>query len=335
MNEVKKLKFNRYQYQNKIYKESQWFNILSDFLEFNEKKISLRKDMPNLNLAYIKKTYLDNIRKSTFLGLILPCVAFLSISLLISQVALFLQNKRKIDEYQNSYIFLIFLGFLFLIFGIIFLIKLLKREKLVFTRNRYRYLSKQEFLQKMKIFQLHEYLYFQPLITDRLIIREFDEDDESDYFHFVSSEKVCRYLNCEVIKNKELVKDIIKTLRGEYKEEQIFKLALEINSTHKVIGYIGLSRFDLSEESCQIVYAIHEDYWQKGYVSEAVKAFVNYLKIRGKKLIIAGHVEENTASGKVLLKSGFNRDQSRDTQMLIHGELKNIISYSIDERKNV
>lgn len=335
MNEVKKLSFNRYQYQNKIYSERQWFSLLSDFSVFDEEKVTLRHHMPNLDLAYIKQTYLDNIRKSTFLGLILPCVVFLALSLLIIPLEVWIEKRSNIYGKENIIIFTIFLSFLFFIFGIILLIKLIKGEKLVFTRKQYHVLSQEDVIQKLKIFNLHDYHYFKPLSTERLIIREFKAKDNIDYYHFASSEKVCQYLSSEAIKSIVSANNIIATLQAEYQAGQIFKLALEIRAINKVIGYIGLSRFDLSEESCQIVYAIHEDYWYQGYVSEALKAFIKYLKAQGKKLIIAGHVEENVASGKVLLKNGFVRDVSRDTQMIIHGELKNIISYSIDERKNV
>jgi ribosomal-protein-alanine N-acetyltransferase len=180
-----------------------------------------------------------------------------------------------------------------------------------------------------------EYISFKQLETNRLIIREFNISDASDYFSFASNEKVLKYLSSNALKSLDEAHTLIIKTRLEYMQGLIFKLAIVLKESNKVIGYIGLSKYDLSIYTCQIVYAIHEDYWSKGYVSEAVKEFVAYLKAVGKTLIIAGHVKENEASGKVLLKNGFKRDPSRDTQMIINNELKSIINYSIDERKRL
>lgn len=335
MNEVTKMQFKRYKYQDKIYSEKQWFSMLSNFRVFNEEQITLKHYMPNLDLAYIKDIFVDNVNKSTFSGLFLPCVVFLGCSLVNTLVQLILQYKLKLTEYENIFVFMIALSICYFIFGLIFLIKLIKKDKLVYYAYRYRYLNYQEYQDKMRIFNMHQYIYFKPLITNRLIIREFNRNDIYDYYKFASSEKVCQHLNVDVINCLEEAKMRINRVENEYHDQQIFKLAIMVKENSQVIGYIGLSKFDLSDESCQLVYAIHEDYWGGGYVTEAVSAFVKYLKTIGKKLIIAGHVKENMASGKVLLKNGFTRDHKRDYQMSIHGELKDILSYSIDERKNV
>lgn len=318
-------------HDNKTYSQSEWYSILSNFIEFSEDRIILRKNMPNLTLAYIKDVYVDNVSKSTFSGVILPCIVFSLLSLINTLIIVTKGNELN----NNILVFMIFIAIVYLIFAFIFLIKTIKREKLIYRNTRYNYLSNDEFQKRLRIFKMHQYIYFKPLITKRLMIREFTSDDCFDYFAFASSEKVCKYLNVDIITSIDNAQNSLNRIINEYENKQIFKLAIMLKETHKVIGYIGLSRFDLSKDTCQVVYAIHEDYWHQGYVSEALGAFVTYLKDIGKKLIIAGHVKENEASGKVLLKNGFVRDSSRDYQMMIHGELKDIISYSIDERKNV
>lgn len=176
------------------------------------------------------------------------------------------------------------------------------------------------------------YIYFKPIETERLIIRELNIDDVYSYFDFANDEEVFRYMNASHLKQISEAKQIIDRAIYDYNLGNIFRLGIHLKDENKIIGFIGLSKYDLSLYSCQIIYAIGKGYWNKGYVSEVVSYFVRYLKSIGKKLIIAGHVEENVNSGKVLLKNGFIRDPRRDTQMIIHGELKNIINYSIDER---
>ncbi len=176
------------------------------------------------------------------------------------------------------------------------------------------------------------YIYFKPIITERLIIRELKLEDCYDYFEFSKNGKVFTYMNSSALVDINEARQKILNAIKEYELGLIFRLGIALKESNKIIGFIGLSKYDLSIYSCQIIYAVGEDYWNKGYVSESVSHFVNYLKSIGKTLIIAGHVEDNINSGKVLLKNGFKRDPRRDTQMIIHGQLKNIINYSIDER---
>jgi ribosomal-protein-alanine N-acetyltransferase len=215
----------------------------------------------------------------------------------------------------------------------------LKGQKCIYTKHkrstRYIFISKKEtqnFLKSLDAKIKSQYIYFAPIETNRLIIREFKLLDANDYYYVFKSKKVCKYLSFSRLKSKkEAVKAITKAT-NDYQNKLIFKLAIELKLEQKVIGYIGLSRYDLTEDTCQIVYAISEKYWRQGYTSEAVRVFVEYLKQNGKKLIIAGHVEENIHSGKVLLKNGFKRSPHLDHQMIIHRTPKNIKIYTIDER---
>ena len=105
-------------------------------------------------------------------------------------------------------------------------------------------------------------------------------------------------------------------------------MAICLKDSDSLIGYIGLSTYDLTIKTCQVVYAIEEAYWHQGYVSEALNAFILYLiDVEKKEIIYAGHVKENENSGKVLLKCGFERCESRDSNLVIHNEVKKIIGY--------
>lgn len=177
------------------------------------------------------------------------------------------------------------------------------------------------------------YIYFKPIITDRLIIRELTYNDTNDYFTFLVNPMVARYMSWTPYNNIQDVKSLINQTLEQYKDNLIYRLAIELKNENKVIGFIGLSRFDLTPTSCQVVYGIDEPYWGCGIMAEALRAFVDYLcDIENKTLIIATHIKDNISSGKVMLKCGFKRNPQRDTYMKIKGRDELLIAYTIEKR---
>lgn len=331
--------------QEKRYSYFEFYVLTSTFAHFKPNLIRLSDHTFKPSNGYLREIFLMNVRKHTFLGLILPCIVFSLLSLMILSTSLIDQWRlnllvRLVGE--TGALFALFLGLLYLFFALVLLLKIvLLREKILFTKRRrhigYHHLSHQEYIESLTILNMNlkkDYITFKPLESERLIIRELNGLDVNDYFAFAKDEKVTQYLMLEPQKSLEEAKLSIQNARSQYQEHLIYKLAIEEKSSNTVIGYIGLSRYDLTETTCQIVYAIGQAFWGKGYASEAVKSFITYLKQSGKTCIIAGHVQENQASGNVLLKNGFKRSPERDYQMMIHNELKQITTYIIDERKN-
>lgn len=332
---------NKIIYKNKSYSLSRWYASLSTFRVFNKDSIIVKNQI-DLDTSYIRDIFLTNVNKTTKYGLILPCNLFLVVTCLISWISLKVYNNANfinIDGRENIFVFMVFLAVFFFTSFIILLIKIIKKDKiyLTYVRNnlRQKNISNKEYLNMLDVFDGYinkDYIYFKPISSTRLVIRELNIDDEEAYFNFGKNANNFTYMNMNYLKNISEARDLILKTTEEYSNNLIFKLALALKDENSLIGYIGLSKYDLSLYTCQIVYAIDEAHWGKGYASEAVSLFVGYLKSIGKKLIIAGHVEENMASGKVLLKNGFIRDPNRDTTMVIHGEIKKIINYKIDER---
>ncbi len=330
-------------YNGTKYTKGQWYKETSNFVVFNENQIKLKNDAIKLKTKDLKEIFLKNRKRHTFLGNILPCIVFLFISLVILTALVFIQqsgNFSLIDKIENIRFYMWGISiFLLILSGILYYLTFIKNQQVVLmkkgSRTRYKIMSFNEFSKMLEIFDKNiekEYDFFKTITTERLLIRELRYKDDLDFFLFGKNPNVTKYL---MWKNYENISDaqevIIKSIE-DYKEGHFFRLAIALKDEKKVIGYIGLSKYDLSVSSCQIVYAIGEEYWGKGYTTEAVIGYVEYLKANNKTLIIAGHVEENTTSGKVLLKCGFKRDAKRDTKLNIHGEIKNIINYSIDLR---
>lgn len=178
----------------------------------------------------------------------------------------------------------------------------------------------------------NKYIYFDTIANEKITIRELENSDYLDIFLLFSNENVTKYLAIDTFKTIDEAKSLIDRAKYHYENKQIFYLGIINNENDKLIGYIGLSRFDLTETTCQVVYALNENYWYRGIMVDALKLFISYLfNIENKQKIIATHIDLNNNSGKVMLKANMKRDSNYDQIMIIKGKPQKLIGYSIEK----
>lgn len=147
---------------------------------------------------------------------------------------------------------------------------------------------------------------FKSLATERLNLRRLYLKDTKQYFRVIgSSEQVSKYTLWEPHKNVVETEILMREWVSQYSDNNFYKWAIVLKNTDELIGIIQLLRFDVQNNSCEVAYLLGENYWNRGYMTEALKEVIkfsfNELEL---SLINADHYSENVASGKVLLKSG-------------------------------
>jgi ribosomal-protein-alanine N-acetyltransferase len=120
--------------------------------------------------------------------------------------------------------------------------------------------------------------------------------------------------------------------QGRYNEGKCVDWAIQLNENKKLIGNISWI-LNKAHHRAEIGYWIGEEYWNKGYCSEAARAAINFaFKELGLTKVIGRHVAENTASGKVMINAGmkqegyFAKDFFKDGQfldMILYGVIQN------------
>lgn len=181
----------------------------------------------------------------------------------------------------------------------------------------------------------NNFIYFEEIISSRIGIRELSSNDVDEVYYLFSNPEVTKYLAIETFRDREEATKLIDRAISHYKNNNIFYLGITLNENNKVIGYIGLSRFDLSPTTCQVVYALNQLYWNQGIMVEALRLFIDYLfSKQNKQIIVATHIAENKNSGRVMEKAGMQKDPSYDTMMVIKGKEEKLIGYSI-KRSNL
>ena len=73
---------------------------------------------------------------------------------------------------------------------------------------------------------------------------------------------------------------------------------------HGAVGVIGL--FEDGDPAPEVGYWIGRPFWGRGYATEALQGAQAWAARRwGRRALVAGHFEDNPASGRVLEKAGF------------------------------
>lgn len=146
---------------------------------------------------------------------------------------------------------------------------------------------------------------FQELKTARLVLRRLRPGDAENFFMFAGSNAVTRYMLWKPHRDvSESVASIEKTL-ARYEAGTCYRWAIALAETDKLIGIIDLLGFSEAENSCSFAYMLAEEFWGKGYGTEALKAVLEFAFTCLKVAVVeADHFAENGASGAVMQKVG-------------------------------
>lgn len=156
------------------------------------------------------------------------------------------------------------------------------------------------------------------LTTERLILRNFQSNDAKDCFEFLSDRQTC--YNDGGYEPFSEMDDEYYALMNKFANQPMRKMVV-LKCTGKVIGTINLSEVnDRAVKTFEIGYVISPDYRQKGYAYEAASAICSYLlnDLRV-DMIIAGAIETNLPSHKLLLKLNFSYE-GRKRKSFYHPE---------------
>lgn len=148
------------------------------------------------------------------------------------------------------------------------------------------------------------------LRTERLILRRFTVDDAGEMFdNWASDDRVTRFLTWPTHESPELTRQLLENWCAGY-EKNTYNWAMEYGG--KVIGNISVVEINDRSERAGLGYCMGYDYWNKGLMTEAAKAVINFLFAEvGVNRIEIAHAVKNPASGKVAEKCGLTYEGTR------------------------
>ncbi|MFC4403794.1 GNAT family N-acetyltransferase [Gracilibacillus xinjiangensis] len=141
------------------------------------------------------------------------------------------------------------------------------------------------------------------IITERLIIREFQPEDWKAVLEYTSDNNVMRYIP-EGVFSEQQAKDFVSKNVGESAE----KYPVLLKKENVLIGHIDFHQWP-GEGTYEIGWVFHPAHHHKGFATEAARAILMYgfekLDIHR---IIATCQPQNTASYHVMEKIGMRRE---------------------------
>ena len=165
--------------------------------------------------------------------------------------------------------------------------------------------------------------------TERLLLRYLREEDTHDIYENINSDKeVLRYfLDRYVEKESEMT--LGRTISYCLNAKR-YLFAIVLKETNETIGMIlQCSTPDIYNQSSEIGYAIGRKHWNKGYVTEAAKAMIEFLFSHGVHKVMACHLVGNDASKRVIEKLGMSFEGRRKEEIYYHETYYDVDSYAI------
>jgi RimJ/RimL family protein N-acetyltransferase len=144
------------------------------------------------------------------------------------------------------------------------------------------------------------------LETERLILRDFVEDDWQRVLEYQSDPLYLRYYEWTE-RTPEAVQEFIGMFLDQPNQNPrtMFQLAVTLKSNKLLIGNCGVRMDKISDVEADIGYELDPKYWNHGYATEAAHAIVDFgFRHFGVHRIWASLVADNAGSAHVLEKLG-------------------------------
>lgn len=148
------------------------------------------------------------------------------------------------------------------------------------------------------------------LETERLLLRPFEKSDAEALFEMDKNPNVHQYLWQKPVETIDEVYAYIEMVQKQYVERGIGRFSTILKETGELIGWTGIKFVNEQPENGNINfydygYRLNEKFWNKGYASEATKAWLDYgfNEMKIEKMNAYTHAE-NGASNHILEKHG-------------------------------
>ena len=180
--------------------------------------------------------------------------------------------------------------------------------------------------------QTNIFEHFPVIVLGDIILRKISiEDDCIDYFNYINSPKVNKYLSDDDIpKYLEKAQVELAYWGRLFDYRHSFYWAIAIKETNKIIGTCGFNYWNKTHNRAEISYDLDYNYWGKGIMTKAVKAISDFcMETMRAQRIQATVALDNVPSIKVLEKSGYVAEGILKKYGVLQGEVKDFYMYAL------
>lgn len=168
------------------------------------------------------------------------------------------------------------------------------------------------------------------LLTPRLILRPARMSDAEDLYEYSRDPQVARHVLWDAHTSIHQTRAYLRYLLRQYRNAAPSNFVIALRDSGKVIGTIGFMWVQQDNRSAEVGYSLSRQYWNRGYMSEALRAIVEF---GFSKLLLnrieAQHEIDNPASGRVMLHAGMRREGTLRQRLYNKGRYVDVELYAI------
>lgn len=173
-----------------------------------------------------------------------------------------------------------------------------------------------------------------PLVeTERLVLREIDEDDFGAVHAYASDPEVVKYVPWGPNTEDDTRDFIARTMTAAAAEPRLeYVFGVELRDEPGMLGTVGLYVRATDPEQAMLGYAYGRPAWGRGIATEAARSMVEIgFDILGLRRIWASCDPGNAGSRRVLEKVGMTIEGLLRQDMVIRGEVRDNLVWGILE----
>lgn len=168
------------------------------------------------------------------------------------------------------------------------------------------------------------------LEADRLVLRPLRMRDAKDLFSYASDPAVARYVLWDAHRTLHDSRIQLRCLIRQYRHGEPCSWGIEDRISRRLIGTIGFMWLNSETRSAEIGYSLSRHYWNQGYMTEAVRCFLDFcFDTLCLNRIEAQYAAENAASGRVMQKCGMQKEGILRKRIRLKGVYTDTVLYSI------
>ncbi len=150
---------------------------------------------------------------------------------------------------------------------------------------------------------------FPILESERLALRKMILTDAPQLFELRTGEETMKFIDKDKIASVQVAQDMIQNMDFQIQNNGAIMWGITLPGSASIIGTIGYWRIVKDHHRAEIGYMLNPDYWNKGYVSEAMNCVIDFGFNKMKLHTIEANINpHNLASRRVLEKQGFQQE---------------------------
>jgi RimJ/RimL family protein N-acetyltransferase len=171
------------------------------------------------------------------------------------------------------------------------------------------------------------------LTTERLLLREFTENDWHAVLAYQSDPRFLRFAPWTHRLQEDVERLVQEFIGWQHEQPRCkFQLAIVLQTTHVLIGTCGIRMVTVHAQEAELGYELHPDSWGHGYATEAAWNMLAFgFHILPLQRVGAQCLAENTASVRVLERLGMRPERRQRRHTWMQHRRGDHVVYTIDQ----